>query len=82
VDEGARSRCAGPICGAVCWCGPCKGCTRLRTGVGGSGLQAGLVPLQELWEFVNARLAHTGSWAVQAELAAFANDILCLDECI
>jgi hypothetical protein len=43
-------------------------------------LQAGLVPLQELWEHVNARLAPSGARAVPAELAAFASDILCLDE--
>jgi hypothetical protein len=43
-------------------------------------LQAGLCPLQELWEEVNARLAHLGSQAVPATLAAFAPDILCLDE--
>jgi hypothetical protein len=80
VDEGARSGCAGPICGAVCWCVHCKGCTRLRTGLVKRFLQAGLVPLQELWELVNARLAHTGAFALPAELAAFASDILCLDE--
>jgi DDE family transposase len=43
-------------------------------------LQAGLNPLQELWEVVNARLVQTGSQAVPATLAAFAPDILCLDE--
>jgi hypothetical protein len=43
-------------------------------------LQAGLCPLQELWEEVNARLAHIGSQAVPATLAAFATNILCLDE--
>jgi len=43
-------------------------------------LQADLVPLQELWEGINARLAHTGSQAVPATLAAFATNILCLDE--
>jgi len=43
-------------------------------------LQAGLNPLQELWEVVNARLAQTGSQAVPATLAAFAPDIVCLDE--
>jgi hypothetical protein len=42
-------------------------------------LQAGLVPLQEMWEGVNARLAQTGSQAVSTTLAAFATDILCLD---
>src|SRR6266566_2149505 len=43
-------------------------------------LQAGLIPLQEVWEVVNARLALTGSRAVPAALAAFAPLILCLDE--
>src|SRR5712692_2384158 len=43
-------------------------------------LQADLVPLQELWEGMNARLAHTGSQAVPTTLAAFATNILCLDE--
>ena len=43
-------------------------------------LQAGLGPLQELWEGINAQLAQTGSQAVPATLAAFATDILCLDE--
>jgi hypothetical protein len=43
-------------------------------------LQAGLAPLQELWELVNVRLAHPGSWAVPTELAAFASGIFCLDE--
>ncbi len=43
-------------------------------------LQAGLNPLQELWEVVNARLAQTPSQAVPATLAAFAPDIVCLDE--
>jgi hypothetical protein len=43
-------------------------------------LKAGLVPLQEMWEVVNARLAQSGSQVVPATLAAFATDILCLDE--
>jgi hypothetical protein len=43
-------------------------------------LQAGLVPLQEVWEAVNARLAFPASQAVAATLAAFAPLILCLDE--
>jgi hypothetical protein len=43
-------------------------------------LRAGLVPLQEVWEVVNARLAQISSRAVPATLAAFATDILCLDE--
>lgn len=43
-------------------------------------LQAGLAPLQELWEMLNARLAHIGSWAVSADLAAFAGGIFALDE--
>ncbi len=34
-------------------------------------LQAGLGPLQELWEAVNARLALTSPWAIPADLAAF-----------
>ena len=51
-----------------------------RTGLVKRLLQAGLIPLQELWEVINARLAHIGSQAVPATLAAFATDILCLDE--
>jgi hypothetical protein len=43
-------------------------------------LQAGLVPLQELWEALNAQLASMGSQAVPATLAAFATEIFCLDE--
>jgi hypothetical protein len=43
-------------------------------------LQAGLVPLQELWEMVNVRLAHTGPSGVSAEVAAFATGIFALDE--
>jgi hypothetical protein len=43
-------------------------------------LQAGLVPLQEVGEVVNARLAQISSRAVGATLAAFATAILCLDE--
>lgn len=43
-------------------------------------LQAGLAPLQELWEMLNVRLAHIGPWAVSADLAAFAGGIFALDE--
>jgi len=43
-------------------------------------LQAGLAPWQEIWESVSARLAHAGQETVPAALAAFATDILCLDE--
>src|SRR2546426_4077471 len=43
-------------------------------------LQAGLVPLQEVWEAINVRLALPASRAVPATLAAFAPEILCLDE--
>jgi hypothetical protein len=43
-------------------------------------LQAGLLPLQELWELLNARLADADQQAVPATLAAFAPSILCLDE--
>jgi hypothetical protein len=43
-------------------------------------LQAGLTPLQEMWEGINARLAQTAPQAVSTTLAAFATDILCLDE--
>jgi hypothetical protein len=43
-------------------------------------LQAGLAPLQELWEALNVRLAHTGPWAVSATLAPFASGIFALDE--
>jgi hypothetical protein len=42
--------------------------------------QAGLAPLQELWELLNVQLAHTGPKAVPAELAAFASRIFALDE--
>src|SRR5579885_2402876 len=31
-------------------------------------LQAGLVPLQELWESINMRIAHTGPWSISAEV--------------
>ncbi len=43
-------------------------------------LRAGLVPLQEVWEAVNARLAFPASQPATAALAAFALEILCLDE--
>jgi hypothetical protein len=43
-------------------------------------LQAGLAPLQELWEALNEQLAHTGPWAVSATLAPFVNEIFALDE--
>jgi len=43
-------------------------------------LQAGLVPLQEMWELLTTRLANTDRQAVSAALAAFAPSILCLDE--
>lgn len=43
-------------------------------------LQAGLTPLQELWETLNMRLAHTGTWAVSATLAPFVDGIFALDE--
>ncbi len=43
-------------------------------------LQAGLVPLQELWEGINAQLADIGSQAIPATLAPFATEIFCLDE--
>jgi len=43
-------------------------------------LKAGLVPLQELWEGLNAQLASLGSQAVPATLATFATEIFCLDE--
>src|SRR5258708_21523975 len=43
-------------------------------------LQAGLNSLQDLWAVANARLAQTPSQAVPATLAAFAPDIVCLDE--
>ncbi len=43
-------------------------------------LKAGLVPLQELWEGINAQLASIGSQAVPATLATFATEIFCLDE--
>jgi hypothetical protein len=40
----------------------------------------GLAPLKEMWELINARLAHTGPWAISAELAVFASGIFALDE--
>lgn len=43
-------------------------------------LQAGLVPLQDLWELLNGQLAHIGPWAVSADLAAFADGVFSLDE--
>jgi hypothetical protein len=43
-------------------------------------LQAGLVPLQEVWEAINAQLAQMGSQTVPATLAAFAPEIFCLEE--
>ena len=43
-------------------------------------LQGGLEPFQELWELINIHLAQSGSQAVPATLAAFASQILCLDE--
>ena len=43
-------------------------------------LRAGLIPLQELWEGINAQLAHIGSQTVPATLATFATEIFCLDE--
>src|SRR6266700_3550877 len=51
-----------------------------RNGLVSQLLQAGLVPLQEVWEAVNARLAFPASQAAAATLAAFAPEILCLDE--
>ncbi len=43
-------------------------------------LRAGLVPLQELWEGINAQLAQIGSQTGPATLATFATEIFCLDE--
>ena len=43
-------------------------------------LQAGLVPLQELWEDINAQLASIGPQTVPTTLAPFATEIFCLDE--
>ena len=60
--------------------GPFAAVWLTRNGLVKRLLQAGLCPLQELWEEVNARLAHIGSQAVPATLAAFATNILCLDE--
>jgi hypothetical protein len=42
--------------------------------------KAGLVPLQELWEAINAQVASSGSQAVPATLASCATEIFCLDE--
>jgi hypothetical protein len=60
--------------------GPFTSVWLTRNGLVKRLLQAGLVPLQEVWEAVNVRLAHTGSLAVSATLASFATDIFCLDE--
>lgn len=43
-------------------------------------LQAGLVPLQDLWEDINAQLASIGPQTVPATLAPLATEIFCLDE--
>ena len=43
-------------------------------------LQAGLLPLQDLWEALNGHLASSGSQAVPATLATFATQVVCLDE--
>jgi hypothetical protein len=51
-----------------------------RNGLVSQLLRAGLVPLQEVWEAINAPLALPASRAVSATLAAFAPEILCLDE--
>jgi hypothetical protein len=43
-------------------------------------LQGGLEPFQELWERMNVQLAQSASQTVPATLAAFATNVLCLDE--
>jgi hypothetical protein len=60
--------------------GPFAAVWLTRNGLVKRLLQAGLCPLQDLWEEVNARLAQIGSQAVPATLASFATTILCLDE--
>jgi hypothetical protein len=60
--------------------GPFASVWLTRNGLVKRLLKVGLCPLQELWEEVNARLAHIGSQAVPAQLSAFATNILCLDE--
>jgi hypothetical protein len=60
--------------------GPLAAVWLTRNGLVKRLLQAGLCPLQELWEEVNTRLAHIGSLAVPTTLATFATNILCLDE--
>src|SRR5207247_7750757 len=59
--------------------GPFAAVWLTRNGLVKRLLQAGLCPLQELWEAVNAELAHIGSQAVPTTLASFATTILCLD---
>jgi hypothetical protein len=60
--------------------GPFAAVWLTRNGLVKRLLQAGLCPLQELWEEVNAQLAHISSQAVPTTLASFATAILCLDE--
>lgn len=43
-------------------------------------LQGGLEPFQELWACMNAQLAQSDSRVIPPALAAFATNILCLDE--
>lgn len=43
-------------------------------------LQAGLAPLQELWEMLNVQLTPIGPSAIPLDLAAFASGIFSLDE--
>ena len=70
----------GVACSACRKSGPFAPVWLTRNGLVKRLLQTGLGPLQELWEGINAQLAQTGSQAVPATLAAFATDILCLDE--
>src|SRR5205809_6361473 len=60
--------------------GPFAAVWLTRNGLVKRLLQAGLCPLQELWEGNNAQWACIGSQAGPATLASFATEIVCLDE--
>jgi hypothetical protein len=70
----------GVACSACRKSGPFAPIWLTRNGLVKRLLCAGLVPLQEGWEGINAQLAQIGSQTVPATLAAFATDIFCLDE--
>jgi hypothetical protein len=60
--------------------GPFRPVWLTRNGLVKRLLQAGLLPLQDLWEALNVQLASNGAQAVPATLATFATQIFCLDE--